>query len=104
MVAFGNPCAPNVQLTDLDAQVPFARPGGSAPPVPPPNQDRPGVIGFIGSLLGKNKINIAAMQVGRKARGGEAVTVVNVDSPVPENVLRKIRAFKGISRAKSVHL
>ena len=36
------------------------------------NIDRPGMIGFIGTLLGQNKINIAAMQVGRKASGGEA--------------------------------
>lgn len=68
------------------------------------NQDRPGVIGHIGTVLGKNKINIAAMQVGRKSIGGEAVTVVNVDSSVPEPVLDQIRNFPGISNVKCVKL
>ena len=36
------------------------------------NVDKPGVIGYVGTVLGKNKINIAAMQVGRKSSGGEA--------------------------------
>jgi D-3-phosphoglycerate dehydrogenase len=68
------------------------------------NLDRPGVIGFIGTLLGKNKINIASMQVGRKATGGEAVTVVNVDTDVPENVLKEIRDFQGITHVRCVKL
>ena len=68
------------------------------------NIDRPGVIGFIGTLLGKNKINIAAMQVGRKQTGGEAVTVVTVDHTVPEPVLKQIREFSGISQVRCVKL
>jgi len=68
------------------------------------NQDKPGVIGHVGTVLGKNKINIAAMQVGRKASGGEAVTVVNVDSEVTENVLQQIREFSGITQVKAVKL
>jgi D-3-phosphoglycerate dehydrogenase / 2-oxoglutarate reductase len=68
------------------------------------NVDRPGVIGFIGTLLGENKINIASMQVGRKPSGGEAVTVVNVDSDVPEKVLKQIREFSGITHVRCVKL
>jgi D-3-phosphoglycerate dehydrogenase len=68
------------------------------------NVDRPGVIGFIGTLLGKNKINIASMQVGRKATGGEAVTVVNVDTNVSESVLKEIRDFQGITHVRCVKL
>jgi len=68
------------------------------------NLDRPGVIGFVGTVLGKNQINIAAMQVGRRSTGGEAVTVVNVDSDVPEPVLQQIRGFAGITRVKCVKL
>ncbi len=68
------------------------------------NQDKPGVIGHVGTILGKNRINIAAMQVGRKSSGGEAVTVVNVDSDVPESVLRLIRDFPGITQVKCVKL
>ncbi|OGR93094.1 MAG: phosphoglycerate dehydrogenase [Elusimicrobia bacterium RIFCSPLOWO2_01_FULL_59_12] len=68
------------------------------------NLDRPGMIGFIGTLLGKHKINIAAMQVGRKASGGDAVTVVNVDSHVPKEILQQIREFPGITQVRCVKL
>ncbi len=53
------------------------------------NVDKPGVIGYVGTVLGKNKINIAGMQVGRKPKGGEAITVVNVDADVPDAVLER---------------
>jgi D-3-phosphoglycerate dehydrogenase / 2-oxoglutarate reductase len=68
------------------------------------NLDRPGMIGFIGTLLGKNNINIASMQVGRKASGGDAITVVNVDSDVPKPVLQQIREFSGITQVRCVKL
>lgn len=68
------------------------------------NIDKPGVIGNVGTILGKNAINIAAMQVGRKAAGGEAVTLVNVDNQVPEGVLKQIREIHGLTWAKTVRL
>src|SRR5205807_6188315 len=68
------------------------------------NVDKPGVIGYVGTVLGNAKINIAAMQVGRKGKSGEAVTVVNVDSDVPDDVLRQIKEFQGITQVKSVKL
>jgi D-3-phosphoglycerate dehydrogenase len=68
------------------------------------NVDKPGVIGYVGTVLGKNSINIAAMQVGRRSSGGEAITVVNVDAVVPEAVLKQIREFQGITLVKSVKL
>lgn len=68
------------------------------------NVDKPGVIGHVGTILGKNKINIAAMQVGRKSSGGEAVTVVNVDADVPEIALKEIREFPGITDVQCVRL
>jgi len=67
------------------------------------NVDKPGVIGYVGTVLGKNNINIAAMQVGRKS-SGEAITVVNVDADVPEGVLKQIREFQGITLVKCVKL
>ncbi len=68
------------------------------------NVDKPGVIGHVGTVLGKNKINIAGMQVGRKGKTGEAITVVNVDSDVPEAVLQQIKEYPGITQVKSVKL
>ncbi|MBI4639588.1 MAG: phosphoglycerate dehydrogenase [Candidatus Tectomicrobia bacterium] len=68
------------------------------------NLDTPGVIGKIGTLLGNEQINIAGMQLGRVSPGGEAVAMVNVDSPIPPEVLEKIRALPNIFRAKLVVL
>ena len=68
------------------------------------NVDKPGVIGYVGTVLGNAKINIAAMQVGRKGKSGEAVTVVNVDTDVPDSVLQQIKEFPGITQVKSVKL
>ena len=66
------------------------------------NQDVPGVIGRIGTLLGQNQVNIAGMQLGRERPGGRAVSVVNVDEPIPERVLAQIRQFPDIVYAKLV--
>jgi D-3-phosphoglycerate dehydrogenase len=52
--------------------------------------DRPGIIGLVGSILGEVGINIASMQVGRKAEGGEALMGLAVDSPIPEDLLTDI--------------
>jgi D-3-phosphoglycerate dehydrogenase / 2-oxoglutarate reductase len=68
------------------------------------NKDVPGTIGKIGTLLGENNVNIAGMQLGRVAPKGNAVSVVNVDSPVPEKVLDEIRNLPYIFYAKMVKL
>ena len=55
------------------------------------NNDKPGVIGGIGTLLGQNGINIARMQFGRETAGGLAVSVVSIDSPVSDELMEKIK-------------
>ncbi|MDP2234489.1 MAG: phosphoglycerate dehydrogenase, partial [Actinomycetota bacterium] len=67
-------------------------------------EDRPGMIGKVGTILGANRINIAQMQVGRTTRGGNALMGVNVDTPMPDDVLAKIVAEAGIEKAWSVEL
>jgi len=54
------------------------------------NADEPGVIGLIGSVMGAHAVNIAAMFNAREAIGGEAVTVYNVDDPVPEAAIEEL--------------
>ncbi|MGH7369601.1 MAG: phosphoglycerate dehydrogenase [Candidatus Methylomirabilaceae bacterium] len=66
------------------------------------NLDVPGVIGTIGTLLGRHKVNIAGMQLGRERPGGRAVSVVNVDTPVPPHVMDEIRSLPNIVFAKLV--
>jgi D-3-phosphoglycerate dehydrogenase / 2-oxoglutarate reductase len=66
--------------------------------------DMPGVIGRFGITLGENDINIAGMQVGRQSIGGEAVMVLQVDSPVPEHVLQKLQDLDAIMTIRFVKL
>jgi D-3-phosphoglycerate dehydrogenase / 2-oxoglutarate reductase len=68
------------------------------------NQDTPGVIGKIGTLLGSNQINIAGMQLGRVAPHGMAVAVVNVDSAIPPAIMHEIRRLPNIVYATLVEL
>ena len=68
------------------------------------NQDKPGIVGQIGSILGKNHINIAGMTFGREKAGGEAITLLNVDSAVSGDVLNKIKKAQYIKGVKSIKL
>jgi len=68
------------------------------------NQDVPGVIGRIGTILGDHKINIANFALGRDAQGGEAVGLVQVDGLVPEEVLAEIRSIAAIRVARVVEI
>jgi D-3-phosphoglycerate dehydrogenase len=63
------------------------------------HMDKPGVIGRASTILGKCNINIAGMQVGRINPGEEALMVLNVDSEVPEDVMKEIRSMPGIFSA-----
>ncbi len=55
------------------------------------NNDKPGIVGAVGTVLAEADINIAGITFGREAPGGLAISVVNVDSEVPEAILEKIR-------------
>ena len=68
------------------------------------NQDTPGVIGFIGSVLGDREINIAGMFNSREAHGGEALTVYNLDEAVPEDVLEELNADDRLIEARYITL
>jgi len=68
------------------------------------NWDRPGIIGNLGTLLGKHNINIAAMTFGREKPGGRAITVLNVDSPVSAEILDKVKKTENILAVKVIRL
>ena len=68
------------------------------------NEDKPGLVGAVGTALGQAGINISDMTLGRQAKGGEAVTVFNVESEVPDKVMKKIRAIPNVVDAKVVNL
>ena len=64
------------------------------------NQDVPGVVGRIGTFLGEKGINIAGLRLGRTEVGGTAVSLINVDNAVPENVLAQLRKLPNIMDAQ----
>ncbi len=68
------------------------------------NYDRPGLVGSIGTTLGKHAINIGQLAFGREAVGGRAVTVVNVDSAVPEAVQEELRQLPNVISVTQAHL
>ena len=66
--------------------------------------DRPGVIGVVGRLLGDAGVNIAAMQVGRKGEGGDAVSVLTLDDTAPPGLVEEITAEIGAASVRVVTL
>ena len=68
------------------------------------NWDKPGIIGNLGTLLGKHNINIATMTFGRQEEGGKAISVLNVDSQVSAEVLDSIRKLQNIITVKVIRL
>jgi D-3-phosphoglycerate dehydrogenase len=67
-------------------------------------EDRPGVVGAVGSLLGEAGINIANMQVARHTEGGVALMGMSVDSPIPQEVLDRIVERVNMSDARLIVL
>ncbi|HTP11718.1 MAG TPA: NAD(P)-dependent oxidoreductase, partial [Anaerolineae bacterium] len=68
------------------------------------NRDVPGVIGKVGTLLGGHSINIAEWQMGRSGPGGEAVSFINIDSAVDDEVMRELRGLSTIVDVRQVTL
>ncbi|MFN3172557.1 MAG: phosphoglycerate dehydrogenase [Hyphomicrobiales bacterium] len=64
------------------------------------NNDKPGFIGRLGTLLGAEDINIATFNLGRAEKGDDAIALVQVDEPVSEDVLKKIEALENVVQAK----
>ncbi len=66
--------------------------------------DRKGVIGAVSNLLAENDINIAIMRLGREARGAEAITVIETDSPLPSGLCEKIEALDNVIFARVIDI
>jgi D-3-phosphoglycerate dehydrogenase len=66
--------------------------------------DRPGVVGAVGSVLGKAGVNIAGMQVAREVEGGEALMAITVDSSISADVLSAVAKETGADFVRSVNL
>ena len=68
------------------------------------NNDRPGLVGALGTLLAKHEINIANMSLNRDAAGGQALTVLHLDSIPTREIVEEIQSLENISRVKIANL
>jgi D-3-phosphoglycerate dehydrogenase len=68
------------------------------------NTDKPGIVGHLGTLLAKHKVNIASMSLSRDTAGGLALTVLSLDSAPPQAVLDELKKDTDISNVKVVEL
>jgi D-3-phosphoglycerate dehydrogenase len=66
------------------------------------NEDRPGVIGTIGTILGESKINVSRMQVALDAKSRRAVQIWSLDSDIDNDVLKLVRASREVQTATAV--
>ncbi len=67
-------------------------------------EDRPGMVGTVGQLLGQASVNIAGMQVSRDVKGGHALVVLTVDSAIPTDLLTDIETAMTASSVRTVDL
>jgi D-3-phosphoglycerate dehydrogenase len=68
------------------------------------HRDMPGLIGHIGTAFGRHQVNIAQMTVGRRAPGGEAIAVLNLDNLPPEEAIAEVKKHSQISSLSVVKL
>lgn len=83
-----------IRVTEIDGlNVSFS---GDTPTLIISNQDKPGRVNEVTSLLGSSNVNVAAMQLHRAERGGNAVMVLECDQEVPQKVIEKLSLLEGI--------
>ncbi len=66
------------------------------------NNDTPGIIGMLGTILGVNGVNIANFHLGRDEEGGNAIALLYLDEPIPADVLEKVAELPQIEQAMSL--
>jgi D-3-phosphoglycerate dehydrogenase len=67
-------------------------------------EDRPGMVGTVGGVLGQAGVNIAGMQVCRDRQGGHALVALSVDDAIPSSALEEIRVSIDAVDARAVDL
>ena len=67
-------------------------------------QDRPGIVAVYGKEFGEAGINIAGMQIARKSAGGEALSVLTVDSRVPDEILERVATAIDATRLSAIEV
>jgi D-3-phosphoglycerate dehydrogenase len=86
-----------IQIKDIDLDAGFA-----PNMIYVTNEDKPGFIGRLGTLLGESKVNIANFTLGRSAPGEDAIALVEVDGSVDEKVIAAIRQIPAVKGARAL--
>lgn len=68
------------------------------------NDDRPGIVGALGTALGTAQVNIANLSLARNKTEGNALTVIEIDTPLPTDLMTSIRATPGVLSATGITL
>lgn len=68
------------------------------------NKDRPGMIGYIGTVLGNHQVNIDVFELARNRQGGEAMALIRVDEGAPDSVLSALMEHPGMTSARRIQL
>ena len=68
------------------------------------NRDVPGVVGRVGTLLGDSSVNIGRIHLSRDQQRGEAFSLINVDTEVPDSVLEGLRQLNGVVSVRQIAL
>jgi D-3-phosphoglycerate dehydrogenase len=68
------------------------------------NIDKPGMLAQVGSILARHKVNIAGVSLGRVEAGGNALTVMNIDSSIPPGGITEMKELQGVSNLRVVRL
>ena len=68
------------------------------------HQDKPGLVGRVGTLLGESDVNISSMQVGRLHARGDALMILTLDDPVPAAVRDRIAEYPDINEVRVARL
>lgn len=66
------------------------------------NDDKPGLVGRLGTMIGDCGINIGTFHLGRSSVGGDAIALVSVDQVVPDACLARIGALENVTQAKQL--
>lgn len=68
------------------------------------HKDKPGIVAYISSILAKNNVNIAEMELGRNKVGEEAIMVIKIDNMLSDDILKKISKIEDIKDVKMIEL
>jgi D-3-phosphoglycerate dehydrogenase len=68
------------------------------------HEDRPGVVGALGGILGRENINISRMQIGIAEGRSEAIALIGVSAPVSAKALKEVQAIPSVRQAVQIQL